>query len=205
MKTSALRKGAVAAGVNGADIDAIDDADDPRVARSQAEAPARHGQQDRDIHLRAHKPGPQPGGDESDTTRGREAAPTADVPESNLPEVQPAAAAAATPTAATRSSTPPRSTTPASSSSSSSNRAAARRAMQTASAARTVSSPRAPDSPALLQQIATLCARADLGHPSEDKVRRALKAPSGRNLEPRRQQVEAVKILRAEWNSGGKG
>jgi hypothetical protein len=77
--------------------------------------------------------------------------------------------------------------------------------MQTASAARTVSSPRAPDSPALLQQIATLCARADLGHPSEDKVRRALKAPSGRNLEPRRQQVEAVKILRAEWNSGGKG
>ena len=53
-------------------------------------------------------------------------------------------------------------------------------------------------------QIETLCAREDLGFPSEEQVRRALKAPSGRNLEPRRQQVEAVKILRAEW-TGTKG
>jgi hypothetical protein len=73
--------------------------------------------------------------------------------------------------------------------------------MQSGSAVRTVSSPRVADTPRLLQQIDTLCAREDLGYPSEEQVRRALKAPSTRNLEPRRQQVEAVKVLRAERNS----
>jgi hypothetical protein len=53
------------------------------------------------------------------------------------------------------------------------------------------------DSPKLLEQIATLCAREDLGYPSEERVRSALKAKRGRGLDSRRQQVEAIKVLRA--------
>ena len=55
------------------------------------------------------------------------------------------------------------------------------------------------ESATFLEQVARLSAREDLGCPSPALVRKALKAPAGRNLEPRRQQIEAVKLLR-KWH-----
>ena len=57
------------------------------------------------------------------------------------------------------------------------------------------------ESATFLEQVARLSAREDLGCPSPALERKALKAPAGRNLEPRRQQIEAVKLLR-KWHRG---
>ena len=120
----------------------------------------------------------------------------ADPPE---PQAARATAVATVSTSATRAGTPPRRVTrpPVSASSSDSGGEVAGKAAQAASTTRPDTPPRMRDSPKLLEQIATLCAREDLGYPSEERVRSALKAKRGRGLDSRRQQVEAIKVLRA--------
>ncbi len=113
---------------------------------------------------------------------------------------EPQTTTTATKSVAARPSTPPRRDK-----ASSSGGEVATTSMQPPSQpARVATPPR--HSPRVQQQIETLCAREDLGYPSEEKVRQALKTCSGSTLGWRRQQTEAIKILRAQRHSnGGKG